>query len=57
MRSFILACSVCFTDPNSLLTKGAQAAVFLLLGVVLFVLVWIATLMFVWSRRARKINS
>lgn len=57
MRSFILACSVCFGDPNSALSKGTVAGVLFLVGVTVFVLSWIATLIVVWSRRARKINS
>lgn len=51
----VLACSVCFGDPNSSLTKGAMAGVIVLLGVVGFVLGWIATLIFCWARKAHKL--
>ena len=51
---FIPACSVCFGDPNSNLTKGAVAGVLLLLGVIGFVLVWIGIVIVAWSRRAKK---
>ncbi len=51
----VLACSVCFGDPNSNLTKGALAGVIVLLGIVGFVLGWIATLIFCWARKAEKL--
>ena len=56
MRGFIVACSVCFGDPSSALSKGATAGVIFLLGVIAFVLGWIATLIFVWTRRARRLD-
>ena len=52
----LLACSVCFGDPQSSLSRGVIAGVLVLLGVVTFVLGWIATLIFVWARKARKIS-
>ncbi len=54
MKNMIpLACSVCFGDPNSSMTKGAMMGVLFLLGVVLFVLGAIASVAVVWTRRAR----
>lgn len=52
-----LACSVCFGDPNSYLAKGALAGVFLLLGVVVFVLAGIAVTALTWARRAKRLDS
>ncbi len=52
---FFLACSVCFGDPNSQMTKGAMLGVFFLLGLVIFVLGAIASVAVTWSRRARKL--
>jgi len=47
-------CAVCFSDPNSLMTKGAIAGMWCLLGVVLFVLSGIAVTGIRWARRARQ---
>lgn len=52
-----LACSVCFGDPNSSMTKGAMMGVFFLLGVVVFVLGVIASVAVVWARRAKKLQA
>ncbi len=49
------ACSVCFGDPNSKSTQGIFAAVYLLLGVVVFVLGGIAFTAMSWAKRARSI--
>ena len=57
MRGFILACSVCFGDPNSLLSKGAFWGVLFLIGVVGFVLASIASTIWIWARRAKKLDS
>jgi len=57
MKFFMLACSICFGNPASALAKGASAGALFLLGVVGFVLGGIATVIVVWSRRARKIDS
>lgn len=54
--SLFLACSVCFGDPQSGLSKGVIAGVLVLLGVVGFILAWIAILIFLWSRKARKMG-
>ena len=51
----LLSCAVCFGEPDSLMTKGAEAGVWLLLGVIVFVLFSIVTVLFTWSRRAKLI--
>ena len=48
----VLACSVCYGDPNSAMTHGAQAGVIVLLGVVGVVLTGLASLLLFWMRRA-----
>ncbi len=53
---FPLACSVCFGNPHSPMSKGAIAGVFFLVTVVSFVLVFIATTAIVWARRAKKLS-
>ena len=59
MKSLVMpwACSVCFGDPNSALTKGALAGVFLLMGVVVFVLSGIAATAFAWARKAKRLEA
>ncbi|HYB99024.1 MAG TPA: hypothetical protein VEC57_07785 [Candidatus Limnocylindrales bacterium] len=47
------ACAVCFGDPNSPLSKGADAGVLFLLGVVVVVLAMFASLFLYWMRRMR----
>lgn len=49
------ACSVCFGNPDSQMTKGAMLGVFFLLGLIIFVLGAIASVAVTWSRRARKL--
>ena len=49
-------CSVCFGDPNSAASRGVIAALWVLLGVTLFVLGGIASLIVVWSKKAGKIK-
>lgn len=56
MKLFILACSVCFGDPASALSKGALMGVLFLMGVVFFVLTGIAAAIFVWARRAQRLD-
>lgn len=55
IQGMILACAVCFGDPNSPLTKSVVPAVLFLLGVVSLVLIWIAAWAVIWTRRARKL--
>ena len=57
MKGWVLACAVCFGDPNSLLSKGAFWGVVFLMGVVASVLISIASTIWAWSRRAKKLNA
>ena len=50
-----LACAVCFGDPESPLTKGALMGVYVLVGVVGFVLVGIAGTGAFWIHRSRRL--
>ncbi len=50
-----LACSVCYGDPNSAMTLGAQAGVLVLLGVVGVVLTGLGSLIIFWMRRAANL--
>jgi hypothetical protein len=52
----LLACAVCFGDPNSPMVHGAMAGVWFLLGVVGFVLSSILGMTFYWIRRARLVQ-
>ena len=51
------ACSVCYGDPNSAITKGAQAGVLVLLGVIGVVLTGLASLLLFWMRRAANLRA
>ncbi len=56
MSSFIFdACSVCFGDPNSLMSKGTKAGVLFLLGVLVFVLGAIAATAISWARKSKSL--
>ena len=48
----VIACSVCYGDPNSPMTKGVEAGVLVLLAVVGGVLLLIGSLLLFWMRRA-----
>ncbi len=52
----VLACAVCFGDPESPLTKGALMGVYVLVGVVGFVLAGIAATGLFWVQRSRRIT-
>ena len=52
----VLACSVCYGDPNSAMAQGAQAGVLVLLGVVGVVLTGLASLLVFWMRRAANLE-
>ena len=54
MKNWILACSVCFGDPSSNLSRGAFWGASFLAGVVSLVLASIAWTILVWSRRSHK---
>ncbi len=51
-----MACSVCYGDPNSQLTHGAQAGMLVLLGVIAVVLTGLASLLLFWMRRAANLE-
>ncbi len=53
----VLACSVCYGDPNSAMSQGAQAGVLVLLGVVGTVLTGLASLLIFWMRRAAHLEA
>jgi len=50
------ACSTCFGDPDSAMVKGAIMGVYVLVGVVGFVLVCIAGTGLYWIQRARRLT-
>jgi len=50
------ACSVCYGDPDSSMTLGAQAGVLVLLGVVGTVLTGLVALLVFWMRRAAQLQ-
>lgn len=50
-------CAVCFGDPGSLSSKALTWGVFLLFGVVAFVLTCIGWTAFSWSRRAKRLET
>lgn len=50
------ACSVCFGDPNSNMSKGVTAAVILLLAVIGGVLAALGVIIVRWSHRAKKLQ-
>ena len=52
----VIACSVCYGDPSSPMTKGVQAGVLVLLGVVGGVLMLVASLLLFWVRRAANLE-
>ena len=52
----VLACSVCYGDPNSAMVHGARAGVLVLLGVVGTVLTGLASMLLFWMRRAAKLE-
>ncbi len=52
-----LACVVCYGDPNSAMTQGAQAGVLVLLGVIATVLTGFASLLIFWMRRAAHLET
>lgn len=50
------ACAVCFGDPESAMAKGVVAGVWVLLGVVSFVLVGVAGISLFWVHRSRMLT-
>lgn len=50
------ACAVCFGDPNSLMTKGANWGILTLAIVIVMILVGIAAIAVIWGRRDRSLE-
>ncbi len=50
------ACAVCYSDPDSLMTKGALTGVLVLLAIIVAVLGLILTLALSWIKRARALS-
>ena len=50
----LLACAVCYGDPSSAQTHGANLAIFTMLGVTGLVLTGCASFMVTLARRARR---
>ena len=57
MIALLLACPVCWGDPNSDLVVGAKAGVLFLLAIVVGVLFAIAMIARSWARRARELDA
>jgi hypothetical protein len=53
----LLGCSVCFGNPDSPMVKGAEAGVWVMIGVIGFVLAAIAGLAIFWTQRAKMIDA
>ena len=51
-----MACSVCYGDPNSPMTKGVEAGVLVLLAVVVTLLTLLGSLLLFWMRRAANLG-
>ncbi len=52
----VLACSVCFGDPDSSMVKGALAGVIVLVGVVSVVLMGVVGTGLYWNHRSRRLT-
>lgn len=51
------ACSVCYGDPNSPMTKGMTAGIWVLLGCILTLLTGFASLFLYWMSRSRRLSA
>lgn len=49
------ACSVCFGDPDSSMTRGAFAGVMVMLGIIATVLGGVICTAVFWTQRSRKL--
>ncbi|MEK6675264.1 MAG: hypothetical protein AABZ47_06365 [Planctomycetota bacterium] len=54
--SSILACAVCFGDPDSPMTKGAAAGILVLGGFISSVLLGIVSVIAFWFYRSRVVS-
>ena len=50
------ACSSCYGDPSSSLTRGAKAAILVMLAVVFALLATIAGYAWKWKKRAEELD-
>lgn len=50
----LLACSVCFGDPNSLMVHGTKMGILFLVGLISLLLTTITAVGFSWYRRSQK---
>ena len=51
------ACAVCYGDPNSPLTKGMNAGIWVLLGCIFTLLTGFASLFLYWMSRSRRLSA
>jgi hypothetical protein len=51
------ACSVCYGNPESPLTKGMQAGIWVLLGCIFTLLSCFAGLFLYWMSRSRRLSA
>ena len=52
----LIACAVCYGDPNDVMVKSANAGVAFLLTVVASVLVAFGTVFWRWNQRSKKLG-
>ena len=52
----VIACAVCFGDPESDMAKGAVAGIMVLAGFIGFVLIGVAGTGVYWVHRSRRLN-
>ncbi|MCG3148717.1 MAG: hypothetical protein PCFJNLEI_02162 [Verrucomicrobiae bacterium] len=55
--AILIACAVCFGDPNSSQVKGQNAAIITLLGITAVVLTGFVAIIIRFARRARQMKS
>ncbi len=52
----VVACAVCFGDPDSPMVKGALAGMIVLVGVISFVLMGVVGTGLYWNHRSRRLT-
>lgn len=52
----VVACAVCFGDPDSPMVKGALAGMLVLVGVISFVLMGVVGTGLYWNHRSRRLT-
>jgi prolipoprotein diacylglyceryltransferase len=53
--TLVFPCAVCFKDPDSLMTLGANSGVLFLVGVIVSILLAIAGIGIYWSKKAKNL--